>query len=141
MKTRHVLTGLALLVAFLAAPAVARAGHDDSFRFRLGFGIHAPRPVEVYGGAEMRHGRPPMRHHRCDYVPGHYETRTVEVWVPGCWREEWVPPVYREIYTRGGTCTRILVRPATLNRIWIPGRCELQTTSIWVPGFWACGCR
>ncbi len=136
MTARRMMTALTALLATFAAPA-AFAGHDDD-HFRVGVGVYAPRP------AEARHHGPAYgrgRGHRCEYIPGHHEARTVQVYVPGFWREEFVPPVYREVYGPCGTYARVMVRPGYVTRVFEPGRYETRVDTVWVPGFWACGCR
>ncbi len=70
------------------------------------------------------------------YVPGHYEIREERVWIPETWREETVPAVYREVRDYYGRVYRILVKPAEIRRIRIPGRYEIRRTRVWIPPTW-----
>jgi hypothetical protein len=132
MMSRNLILGLAAALTLGAAPAAA---HADGFRFEFGVFGPAPGPVEVRG---PHHGHP---RHAVRYVPGHYETRTVAVQVPGFWREDWVPAVYREYHTRKGHLRRVVIRPATIVRVWVPARTEYRTESVWVPGYYVDGRR
>ncbi len=83
----------------------------------------------------------------CVRVPGHYETRTIEVAIPGRWVEvERVITVPGRYETRMETVT-IPGRWETVTRtvwdgcrwrtvceqVWIPPRCEERPVQVWVP--------
>jgi hypothetical protein len=132
MMSRSLILGLAAALTMGAAPAVADAGG-----FHVGFGVWAPAPAPAPVGVRHHRHHP----HRCEYIPGHYETRTVAFEVPGYWRDETTPPVYREVYGKHGHIRVVMVRPATTFRVFVPARTEYRTEHVWVPGRFVCGCR
>jgi hypothetical protein len=131
MLMRSLILGLTAVATLAAAPAPAHAGG-----LHVGFGVWAPAPAPAPVVVGHRH-----HHHRCHYIPGHYETRTVAFEVPGYWRDEYVPAAFREFRGRHGLIHRVLVRPATATRVWVPGHTEYRTERFWVPGRYVCGCR
>ena len=134
MTLRRLFILVVTLVAIGAAPVAAAA---DEIRF--GFGGRGARP-EDHRGVEAGHRHGPRHDHRfCQYVPGHYEVRTVQVWVPETFREEYVPPVYQTYRDRYGRYVTVMVRPACTNRVYVPGYYDYQTQQVWVPGYWTCG--
>ena len=70
------------------------------------------------------------------WVPGQEQTVTRRVWVPGCSRREWVPPV---TVTRFDSCGRpyiVCVRTGHWRTVREPGRYETRVEIEWVPGHW-----
>lgn len=106
----------------LAAPA-ARAGNFD-----IDLGI-------FLGG----HGRYQERRNDCverRWEPGHYETVSREVCIPGHYESRYVPAVYQ---WRGDACGRryrVMVRCGGYERFWVPARTEMVCEEVWVPGRW-----
>ena len=80
------------------------------------------------------------RHHGgCGWIDGHYEGRSREVYVPGYFRNEVVPPVYVERRGPRGVCLKIMVRPAGLRKVWVAPTTMRRTEQVWVPGHYRCG--
>jgi hypothetical protein len=119
-------------LALLAAPAHAGGGFEFSFGKKTkhgSFGVtystgHA-RPVPV------AHCPPPRV-----WVPGHYETRFQDVWVPGPSRQVWVPPVYAWRHDACGRAYQVCVRPGSWRTECAPGRYERREIRVWVDGCW-----
>jgi hypothetical protein len=122
-----------MLVAALPAPAQGSFGVGYTK-----FGKHSAWGVGFQSGPIYPHHdrvvvveRAPRR----VFVPGHYETRCVEVWVPGCAERVWVEPVYRTVTVGYGNVARVLVREGGYRVIEKPGHYETQHVQIWVPGY------
>jgi hypothetical protein len=65
---------------------------------------------------------------------GHYEIRQEEVWVPGTYEKQWVPPVVKEVWN--GRCyVTQEVQPGHFERVWVPGHYEQRQTKVWVQDF------
>jgi len=120
----------ALLAAVAAFGASASA---QEVRFSLGhrfpraevnfqFGYQAPRFTQP-------HCAPPSV-----WIPGHYEMRCEQVWVPGCTRQEWVPPCYEWRVNFCGERFQVLVRPGFWRTVVDAGRYEMRNVQVWVPG-------
>jgi hypothetical protein len=77
----------------------------------------------------------PICAQRC-WVPGHYETRAVETWVPGACEQVWVEPVYDTCTDPCGNTTRVLVRSGFYRTIQHPGHYETRYIQVWIPGYY-----
>jgi hypothetical protein len=100
--------------------------------------IH-PQPGQGYaafGSGFILIGGRPSRGPRHYWVPGHYEWVRRDVWVPGQWYEEYVPPVYRTQIVNGRR-TLVLVEPERYERYYVPPHYETVSEQVWVPGYWA----
>jgi hypothetical protein len=85
------------------------------------------------------HGRRVHRHDRDgQWIPGHYELRTVRFWVPATVREEYVPPVYVTRTVSRGVRIRVLVRAGFVRRLVVPAHYESRQDRVYVPGHWSC---
>lgn len=65
---------------------------------------------------------------------GHWETTCEQVLVPGCWREERVPPRYGWIPDRCGHWSWGVVESGGCRRTWVPAHYETQRRRAWVAG-------
>jgi hypothetical protein len=111
------------LVGALSAPAAAGDiafgfGYRDGGRHRISVG---------FGYSEWGH------RHRT-WVPGHYETVSRQVWVPGGCEQVWQPAEYGWRHDHCGRRMRVLVRPAGYVTVHTPGRYETVCEQVWVPG-------
>ena len=143
--------GLALIAAFsLAAPAAMAQ------RLEIGFGKHGRHgSVGVHLG--IGHARPPIVakckppiviappcpppvHPPMVWVPGHWALVEKQVYVPGCVRKEYVPPVYEtrtwRDYAGRLHVERIEVAPATWRTVQDPGTWRTVSEQVWVEGRW-----
>jgi hypothetical protein len=147
MRTTAIIFGV--LAAVLAHSSDALAGPDrqkDKARGKAGMVV---QPVVLVGPHEIvepvrtryqsrvhRHAPRPRQRERMRFVPGHYELHIERVLIPGTYRDEFVPAVYRERRGPFGVIRRELIRPACTRRIRVPARWEDRTVKIWVPGTW-----
>ena len=104
----------------------------------VGVGIGVP-----LGG--YSHGRcapVPHRHSECckQWVPGRFETRCEQVFVPGCTRQVWVEPVYRTEYDACGRPFQVLVTCGFYQTVQDPGHYETVNRQIWIEGYWTTIC-
>jgi len=114
-----VLAGLAIL-ALTAGDAQAGPRHR----------LPHPRPGIVIGGFFAP--RPAVER---TWVPGHYETRTERVLVePAHYETRRVREVTETRYDYYGKPYTVLVRPARVERVWVPARYETRCVRVWVPG-------
>jgi hypothetical protein len=117
------LAAIVTLAAVVSAPASAQGSISVGFaNFGRcgGFGLGFTIPIERCC-------------HRC-WVPGHYETRTAEVWVPGRCERQWVEPCYDTCTDPCGNTTRVLVRAGHYRTIQHPGYYETREVQVWVRG-------
>ncbi len=116
----------ALAGAGSAAPA-ARAD-DDCGRVV----IRRPEVRIVFGG-HSRH---------CAWRPARYEDRVERVLVrAGYWREEAVPATFGLRFDFGcRRFVRVVVRPASVTRTWVPPVYGERVVRVLVPGRWDCAC-
>lgn len=128
-----------LCVATLLGLAVSLPAQDDAdaiarrSRNRLPFDC-APQPFRpqfvpaVFPRPRFLVAQP------CPPEPrGHWQTVTESVLVPGCWREEVVPPVYGWVRNHCGRPEWRIVQAGGCRRIWVPARYETRTRQVWVP--------
>jgi hypothetical protein len=132
MRLNKILAILPVAIIIMAGSIPAQAQGGFGFGYSK-FGKHSAISVGFSSG--FRHpGRvivvDPVRR----FVPGHYETRCTEVWVPGCVKEIYVEPLYETLVDHCGNVTRVLVREGHFKTIRTPGRFETRCTEIWVPG-------
>jgi hypothetical protein len=127
------LAAVVTLVAVGSVPASAQGSLSIGFAkfgkksaFGIGFNsgpiYHRPGRVIV----------DPIRYRT--FVPGHYETRCVEVWVPGCTERVWIEPCYETVVLPCGNVSRVLVREGYFKLIEKPGHFETRHVQVWVPG-------
>jgi len=65
---------------------------------------------------------------------GHYEWRTEQVVVqPGRYETRHVPAVEQVLYDSNGNAHRVIVRPAGVEKVWVPPTCETRRVRVWVP--------
>lgn len=121
----------AVAVTLTTAPD-ARAG-DIDIDIRLGdYRLPRVRTVRVVRTVH-EHGA------HCEYVAGHEEVHIERDVEPGYWRVVRHPAVYAvRRHGRCGERERVLVRPARVDRIWVPARVIEREVRTWVPGHWSC---
>ena len=124
MRLNKILSVGAILAVMAGASATASAQGSLSLGFskfgrHSGFGLGFTVPLQ----------------HRC-WVPGHYETRCVEVWVPGACERVWVEPVYDTCTDPCGNTTRVIVRAGHFRTIQHPGHYETRHVQVWIPGYY-----
>ena len=124
------LTKILSLLPLLAVLFVASAPADAQSTFGIGFSKFGRHSGVSLGFSTVIQPR------RC-WVPGHYETRCTEVFVPGCIRQVWVEPVYDTCVDPCGNGTRVLIRAGYFRTIQEPGRYETRYVQVWVPGYYA----
>ncbi|MDD8051804.1 MAG: hypothetical protein PHG55_10715 [Verrucomicrobiota bacterium] len=88
--------------------------------------VYRAQPVVEY--RVVRPTPPPRR------PAGHYEIQQEEVWVPGTYERQWVPPVVSEVWNGRCYVTRE-VQPGFFERVWIPGHYEQRQARVWVEGY------
>lgn len=76
---------------------------------------------------------PPAR----QWIDGHYQTVTRQVWVPGRTERVWVPPTYATRYDACGNPYQVQVQPGFWRTVQHPGCYENRTERVWVPGHWS----
>ena len=79
-------------------------------------GVYAPPPP------------PPQQ-----WVPGHYECQRQRGCIPPHWENVNTPAQYGWVWT-GYRYDYTIVRPATVQQVWVPERSAWQETKVWVPG-------
>lgn len=113
-----------------------RHSHGSHKKSSKGFDVRV-----ILGGGSHRH---PQAHQHCDacrrWVPGHVQVVHERVWVPGCTRQVWVPPVYETRYDRCGNPIQVLRSPGHYRTVQDPGRWEMQARQIQHPGRWEYVC-
>jgi hypothetical protein len=135
MRLNKILSLAAVVTLVIVASAPASAQGSLSLGFSK-FGRHSAFGVGFTTGALYRPSRVvvvdpiPCR----TYVPGHYETRCVEVWVPGCSERVWVEPRYETVVLPCGNVSRVLVREGFFKVIENPGHYETRHVQVFVPG-------
>jgi hypothetical protein len=134
MRLNKILSLVAVVTLIVVASAPASAQGSFSVGYSK-FGKHSAFGVGIHsGGYYPRHGGVVVvdRH----YVPGHYETRASEVWVPGCTERVWIEPRYQTVVLPCGNVSRVLVREGHFRVIQTPGRFETRYVRVWVPGYY-----
>jgi hypothetical protein len=123
MRLNKIFLLLAVVTLVLGASAPASAQGSVSFGFSnfgrcgSGFGLGFTVPLCQ----------------RC-WVPGYYEIRYADVWVPGPSRQVWVEPVYDTCRDPCGNTTRVIVRAGYYQWVQDPGHYETREIRVWVPG-------
>jgi len=127
---RQMLLALPLVVAPLSASAHAQ-GLSLTFGKRIGHGS-----ISVSVGVPSGYHRAPRCESRRVWIPGHYETRCEQVWVPGCTRKEWVPARYADRIDACGRRLRVLVSAGYWHVVQGIGHYEQRELQVWVAGGW-----
>lgn len=111
---------------------VARNRSDARVRVAIPFNRgHRSGHVDIYRD-RRDHGRRRPAFRVVRWTQGHWEDRTVRVWVEATYRTEYVPPVYEERRGRHGRIHRILVRAGYNRTVCIPGHYENRVQRFWV---------
>jgi hypothetical protein len=128
-----------LCVATLLGLAVSLSAQDDAdaiarrSRSRLPFDC-APQPFRPHFVPAVFPQPRFLVPQPCPPQPrGYWQTVTEQVLVPGCWREEVVPPTYGWVRNHCGRLEWAIVQPGGCRRIWVPARYETRTRQVWVP--------
>jgi len=125
----------ALTVALVSAPAWAHGASVSVTSTPYNFYVPNIAVGEPHPGQHHHHGH---RHGKyCHFVPGHYETIYQQVWVPGHYRQDYVPPVYKQKRVHGVTFT-IMVSNGYHTKVWVPGHYTTKTRQVWRDGYWSC---
>jgi hypothetical protein len=126
---------VAAFLAVAALPVQAQGSFGFGFSkfgrksgFSVGFNTGPVYHGHYHGGIVVE----PARH----WVPGHWDTRAVQVWVPGRVRTVYVEPQYETIVDPCGHLTRVLVREGYTRTYQEPGCYETRYERVWVPGYW-----
>ena len=155
MSMRKLIFALVVLAGAVALPSEAFAGDRDRDRNRDLGPDRSPRVTSHavsgrinvdrsrYGDRSRhedrgRHGDRYRRGHRSHsrvvrWTSGHWESRTVMVWIAATYRTEYVPPAYEDRRGRHGRIHRVLVRAGYNRTICIPGHYEHRVQRFWVP--------
>ena len=119
--------------SFLALAALAPAASADGFSFSLSKKLK-------HGVFNVAFERGPAWYRTCAsprWIPAHYEDRTERVFVPGCERRVWVPPVYGWFRDPCGRLVHGCIRPGHFAFVRDPGHYEERTVRVWVEGAWS----
>jgi hypothetical protein len=114
---RKIITGAALLG--LAFPAAAQ------FRIEGSIGRH----FQVQATFADPCYTPPRHVVR---TTGHWANVCEDVYVPGCFREEQVPPRYGWVSGRWGHRHWAVIEPGCCRQVWVPAHYEQRTRRVWV---------
>ena len=140
MKLHSKLLGLSLFAATLFAGTPAEA---QRLQVSIGaqgkhgsIGVGFNSGGRSYGYGRSRGGR---QYRGATRAYGHYETVYRKVWVDGCYRKQWVAPVY-EVREHcddygGYRSERVLVRHGYWRKVWEPGYYVKRAVRVWVPGY------
>ncbi|MFT7486673.1 MAG: hypothetical protein ACI9F9_002529 [Candidatus Paceibacteria bacterium] len=121
-RTLFLLAGMILL----STSAAASAGNYG----------YASSP-SAYGHSRTRFGGYNRRAPDCrTWVPGHYEARPTQVWIPGTSRRVWCPPVFETRFQICGTPFQFQVAAGYYRTDHTPGRYERRSRRVWYPGRW-----
>ncbi|MFO1011088.1 MAG: hypothetical protein U1F29_13570 [Planctomycetota bacterium] len=125
------------LVLPIAAVTALFAPHADAQGLELHFGKHTKHGHVSIGYV---HPRPAAVPRPCPpprvWVPGHYETRCQQVWIPGESRQVFEPAVYEWRYDACGRAYQVCVRAGFWRTECSPGRYETREVQVWVDGCW-----
>lgn len=105
--------------------------------------------LELHFGKKTKHGhvgitystaRPTYAPAHCPpprvWIPGHFETRCQQVFVPGESQQVWVPPVYEWRYDACGRAYQVCVQGGYWRTVCSPGHYENREVQVWVDGCW-----
>jgi len=104
----------------------------------LGFAIPAAAQVHIHGslGRHIRvHADIGHSHHYPAPRPvhtGHWHTVNEQVYVPGCFREEHLPPRYGWVIDSCGHRHWDVIEPGGCRRVWVPPHYETRSRQVWV---------
>lgn len=136
---RHVLAlaALPLVVALVTPTAEAQTVHIG-FGKKLHHGSIGVSAGIVLGAPVCR---PPVHAAPAPvWIPGHYQNIERRIYVPGCTRQEYVPPVFEERYWRDYCgqlhVERVQTCPAGWRTVQDPGTWKCVTERVWVEGSW-----
>jgi hypothetical protein len=134
MRLNKILSLAAVVTLFTVASSPASAQGNLSIGFakfgkHSAFGIGFNSGPLYYGPRRVIVDPVPCR----TFVPGHYESRCVEVWVPGCCEKVWIEPCYETVVLPCGNVSRVLVREGYFKTIEKPGHFETRHVQVWVP--------
>jgi hypothetical protein len=68
------------------------------------------------------------------YLPGHYETRSERIFIPGSAQRIYIPAQYSERCGLFGIRYRRMIQPARYEIHRQPGRYEIRQKRAWIPG-------
>lgn len=132
MNIRRPLFLSALLLGFAFAPSAKAQelgiqvhGRHSSIQVR--FGDRSPRDC-----APAR----PIGYDTREWIPGHYETISEQVWIAGREERVWVEPAYAWQYDACGRARYGCVRAGFWKTVCTPGHFETCTRKVWVEGGW-----
>ena len=141
-----ILTGIAALSILSAA---AEDHHDNHYNYsrsrpyRDNSSYNRRRVYQaepVYHDTRVyRHEAPRRRARNKHWVPGHYVTENVRVWVPGQKIKTWVEPRYEKVWVgnnRHGHWEDVIVTDGYWTYEYLKGHYEIQRNQRWVPGYW-----
>lgn len=141
-----ILTGIAAL-SFLSA--ASENHHDDNYSYRRQRPYRHRRSYRrrrvyqaepVYNETTVyRYQAPRQRVINKQWVPGHYVTENLRVWVPGEKIRTWVEPRYEKVWVgseRNGHWEDVLVADGYWTYEYRQGYYEMQTNRRWVAGYW-----
>ncbi len=120
-------------LALCSAPAFAQefslgfSKHTRHGRFEVSIGSPG-YGCDTYGGKFS---------HKKHWVPGHYEVRCEQVWVPGACQQIWHEPIYECRTTYSGHTYKVLVQDGWWETRQAPGHHQMVERKVWVPGYWA----
>jgi len=129
-----ILAGIAALSILSNAAEGHHYRHRDYYDRRVYYAEPVYRERRVY---QHRAPRTYIRHKQ--WVPGHYVTENVRVWVPGEKVKIWVEPQYEKIWIgdeHDGYWEEVLVEEGHWAYQYRRGHYEVQTDKRWVPGYW-----
>lgn len=126
MKRLPLFCVVALLGAAVSAPA--------QFSVSASIGRNVRGSVSVGHHDHHRHvAREPVRRlPHSSHSHGHWQTVCEQVLVPGCWREEHVPPTYGWVHDSCGHRHWGIVDHGGCRRVWVPARYETRHRRVWV---------
>jgi hypothetical protein len=129
MRLNKILSLALVSSVFVLASIPAQAQGSFGIGFSK-FGKHSSLSIAVAG-------RIPVRHRPVIVRPaGHFETRCVRVWVPGCERTVYIEPIYETFVDPCGNVSRVLVRPGYTKIVVDSGHFETRCSEVWVDGFY-----
>ena len=112
-------------LALLSAPASAQRSRGGPSYSGVSASVHS----SAYGSYTRSYSSSRV------WVPGHYESVSRQVFVPGPTRRVWVEPVHE--WRLGALGFRyVCIRAGYWKTIQLPGRYETRCERVYVPGHW-----